>query len=122
MITQLYLLCFGALSAQQNEPAINVVQDGFVLTAESIVSEDIDGGLRYELQNFDFSGDSLSLKASLAVIDVLNSGAPLPENSGWAAELFKSLGLDSEKFSLTSVEISGNVVFQDSRFTVTADT
>ena len=57
MIIQLSYLCLSLLQAQQPEPVIDIEHGEVSLSADTISSEAIEGGVRYTLGNFTLTSD-----------------------------------------------------------------
>ena len=121
MIIQLSALCLALLQVQQPIPAIDVVRGEVSLAADAISSEDIDGGVRYTLDNFELTSDMSLLSAQRATVEVLTANGHSNSSVGWGAALLQGLGFDGADSSMRLVEISGNIVLKDSRFEITAD-
>ena len=121
MIIELSSLCLSLLQVQQPEPAIDIERGDVSLSADTISSEAIDGGVRYTLDNFTLTSDLSLLSAQQATVEVLNTNGKNIPNVSWGAALLKGLGFDSDSNSLKLVEISGNLILKEPRFEITAD-
>ena len=121
MIIQLSSLCLFLLQVQQPEPAIDIKHGEVSLSADTISSEAIDGGVRYTLDNFTLTSGVSLLSAQQATIEMLNTNEKGVPDIGWCAALLKGLGFDSDGNSLRLVEISGDIVLKEPRFDITAD-
>ncbi|MDP6963119.1 MAG: hypothetical protein QGF46_03030, partial [Planctomycetota bacterium] len=112
MIASAVLFCLSLLQSQQDE---------VTLTAATISSSDTEFGQSYELTQFELVSPIVSLRANRAVIELANSENSVTPPVSWANELVRGIGLSNTDFSIKSVSIEGNVLFSDSRLSISAD-
>ncbi|MBC8369902.1 MAG: hypothetical protein H8E25_07875 [Planctomycetes bacterium] len=121
MIGQLSLLCLFIAQSQPAAVESDTARAKVNLSADSISSQEIEGGLSYTLLNFVLTSELLTLSAQSATVEVLHSAGTPQLATGWGANLLQGLGFNSDSSSLQRVDIKGNVYLRDQRFTVTAD-